>query len=257
LRRRRRGVFVALIIVCAAVFAVSAYQLLRYYGQYRAAEADFDALRPPDVSDGDAGDGAYEARLPYYKQLYERNADFIGWLQIPGTTVDYPVMQTPDDPQFYLHLNFDKQYQTQGCLFASEISDVLKPTDAVIIYGHKMQTGAMFGNLEKLLEQEAFDTHSEVIFDTLQNRNEYEIYCLFKTVVYTGDPAEFAYYAVADFESEADFDEFLSVVDEKTLIANAAARPSYGDKLIMLSTCEYSRTNGRLVLLAVRTSPAA
>jgi len=166
--------------------------------------------------------------------------------------VDYPVMQTAGDPEYYLHRDFAKAYSAQGTLFASEISDIAKPSDAIIIYGHKMQTGAMFGNLEKFLDQAYFDAHSEAVFDTLGERREYRVFCVFRTQVYTESANEFAYYSVSDFASRIAFKAFMDEVDAKTTVSNPDAAPVFGDKILMLSTCEYTRTNGRLVLVAVQ-----
>jgi sortase B len=253
---KKRGFTIVLIIICAIVFAVSAFQLIRYYSANSKSEDAYAQLRPPAEKESDDGVSyepmSYEDLLPYYQSLKEENGDFVGWLRIPDSEIDYPVMQTKDSPEYYIDKNFKKQYQTAGSLFASEISDVDKPTDMVIIYGHHMKTGAMFGTMGDWLEKDFFNAHQEVIFDTLTERNEYVVYGLFKTQVYTDDPAEFAYYAVSDFEDQAAFDAFMQQVESRMQIMDPTMRPMYGEKMIMLSTCEYSQENGRLVMLAVR-----
>ncbi|MDR1815817.1 MAG: class B sortase, partial [Clostridiales Family XIII bacterium] len=255
-RRRRNAGTIILIILCAAVFAFSAWQLIKYYHANNVAESGFEEIRPPAVSDegGVQTELTYEDLLPYYKQLKAENEDFVGWLRIPDTVIDYPVMQTkpPKNPEYYIDKNFKKEYQAAGSIFASEISDVDRPSDAVILYGHHMKTGTMFGSMGDFLKQDFFDAHRDVIFDTMTGRNEYVIYGLFKTQVYTDDPAEFAYYSVSDFTTQSAFDDFMKQVDAKLQISDAAMRPMLGDKILMLSTCEYSQENGRLVIVAVR-----
>ena len=109
----KKGVTIVLIAICVVIFGISAYKLLTYYGADRAAEGDFAQLLPPElagsvVEDQD-GKSAYEMLLPYYESLREQNGDMVGWLRIPGTRISYPVMQTIDNPEYYLDKNFERQ----------------------------------------------------------------------------------------------------------------------------------------------------
>jgi len=251
----KKGVVIILIAICAIVFGVSAYQLINYYGANNAAESDFKQLLPSDVSDPnavtpDGGGMSYDFMSSYYESLREQNSDMVGWLRIPGTRVSYPVMQTTSSPEYYLDKNFQKQYSSNGSLFAASISDVNLPSDVVIIYGHRMKTGAMFGSLGDFLKQDFFDTHDTIIFDTFTGRNEYKIYGAFSLAVGTG--TEFDYYDYNQFWSRDMYDKFMTQTDSLLQIKNPSYRPMFGDKILLLSTCEYTHTNGRLVLVAVR-----
>jgi len=253
----RKNITVILIAICIAVFAISANALISYYSADKAAESDFAGLLPPELAGSDVaapegGKSAFEALLPYYKGLHEENEDMVGWLRIPGTRVSYPVMQTFINPEYYLDKNFQREYTTSGTLFASSISDVTLPSDVVIIYGHRMKTGAMFGSLGDFLNEDFLLEHDTVIFDTLTERNEYKIYLIFTLAVGPDVINEFDYFNYNMFRDKAEFDGFMNRAYAHSETVNPLNTPIFGDKLLLLSTCEYTHENGRLVLVAVR-----
>jgi sortase B len=261
-QKKRRSVLIILIIVCAAVFAVSAFMLIQYYWAAHEAERSFEQLRPPDddVADG-GGESAevgapskYENRQAHYRDLYERNKDLVGWLRIPGTDVNYPVMQTPKERDYYLHRDFDKKPSAPGTLFASNISDIDKPSDVIIIFGHMMKSGAMFGGLKEYTSLDYLKEHQKVRFDTLAEERYYKIFSVFTEAVNTGKASEFKYYTASDFEDERDFDGFIEQAKSKELY-DTGETAVYGDEILALSTCEYTHADGRLVILAKRFTP--
>ena len=245
-----KGIAIILIVICAMVFSFSMYKLLSYYGADRAAEKDFAQLIPEEVAGPSDTMTAYDILLEYYKGLREENGDMVGWLRIPGTRISYPVMQTPDTPEYYLDKNFKKEYTANGSLFVSGICDVDMPSDVVTIYGHRMKTGAMFGSLGDFLDPDFLQEHDTIIFDTFTCRNEYKVYCMFSLAV--GVAGEFDYYNYRDFATQDMFDTFMQQAQALQDVENPSNRPVYGDKILLLSTCEYTHANGRLVLVAVR-----
>ncbi|MDR2163985.1 MAG: class B sortase [Clostridiales Family XIII bacterium] len=254
---KKRRILIILIIVCAAVFAVSAYMLIDYYMAAHRAESSFDALRPPEGADAEAplaDMDLYASRQAHYQELYKRNSDFIGWLRIFGTDVDYPVMQTVNERDYYLHRDFDGEQSDAGTLFASDISDIDKPSDVIIIFGHMMKSGAMFGGLKKYTDEAYMKVHRDVRFDTLNEERLYTIFLAFIESVNTDKPSEFRYYDASDFADEADFDKFMKQAKSKELY-DTGETAAYGDEILALSTCEYTRADGRLVLLAKRVEP--
>jgi len=187
--------------------------------------------------------------LPEYAELYEQNNDMVGWISIPDTKINYPVMQSVDEPNFYLKHGFDKGYTDYGCPYVGESCDVNKPSDNLIIYGHHMKNGSMFSDLEKFKSKDFWETHKTFSFDTLYQKQTYEVVAIFKTVVYTDSANEFKYFLFSDAETPEQFNEYIQKVKEKALY-DTGVSAEYGDKLITLSTCEYSNKNGRLVLVA-------
>ena len=178
--------------------------------------------------------------------LYNMNSDLIGWLRIPAVDVDYPVVHTPDDPQYYLRRNFDKKRQTRGCLFLEGAADPYKPSDNLTVYGHRMQDGTMFGKLERYKKKDFWEQNPYIYFDTLTQKGTYEIVAVFKTSGSTG----FDYHLFVD-GGEPEFFDFMAKVKDLAMY-DTGVEAVYGDKLLTLSTCDYSLKNGRFVVVAKR-----
>ncbi len=186
-----------------------------------------------------------------YSKLYERNNDMVGWIKIDETKLNYPVMQSVDNPDFYLKHGFDKEYTDYGCPYVQENCDVLLPSDNIVIYGHNMDDGSMFATLDNYKRKSFWSENKRISFDTLTSKNEYEIVAVFTTTVYSDDG--FKYYQFTDAEKKEDFDNYISKCKELSLY-DTGVKAGYGDKLISLSTCEYSNQNGRIVVVAKRIS---
>jgi sortase B len=245
----KRHILGLLIVVFAILFCVSAYMLIDYYRQGHKAEQAFDETRDI-VAAADPGDAtSMQAALA---KIYEQNNDFVGWLKIFGTDVDYPVVQTPDDPEYYLRRNFNREYSVPGTLFASDISDIERPSAVILIYGHHMKNGTMFGPLMKYTKKSFYEDHRFLRFDTLRERRCYEIVNVFKISI----NEDFHYYNYADFVDEAEYAAFMDEVAERSLY-DTGVSAEFGDEFIMLSTCEYSQKDGRLVVVAKRVPEEA
>jgi sortase B len=249
----KRFLLIFIATICAIVFAVCAYYLITYFMDINKSEKSFDDIRKPVVTDeqGNEEEDSYKERQEWLLKLKADNDDLVGWLYIKGTKVDYPVMQTKDEQDFYIHRDFDKEYSSAGTLFASELSDFDKPSEVITIYGHMMKAGTMFGGLKKYTEKKYWEKHKIIRLDTLQEERNYEIMSVFKTAVATGLDSEFKYYNYADFEDEEDYNKFIAQAVGRQFYSTGVPA-SYGDEFIMLSTCEYSQKNGRLVVLARR-----
>ena len=194
--------------------------------------------------------------LPELTELYRQNNDLVGWICVEDTNINYPVMQTVDKPNYYLKRGFDKEYSSYGCPYVQEDCDVLKPSDNLVIYGHHMNNGSMFADLEKFKDEDFWREHKTIAFNTLTEKNEYEILAVFKTVVYTDSPEAFKYYRFTDAQSPEEFDAYIDKCKELSLY-DTGVSAEYGDKLITLSTCEYSRTNGRIVVVAKKVTESS
>ena len=155
-------------------------------------------------------------------------------------------MQTPNNPNYYLKHNFEKEYSDLGTPYVQENCD-LSTSDNLVIYGHHIKGQKMFGALEKYKSKDFYEEHKTIRFDTLTKQGEYEIIAVFKTVAYSSEG--FRYYDFVDAEDEKAFDEYVSKCKEFALY-DTGVTAEYGDKLITLSTCEYSAQNGRLVVVA-------
>ncbi len=187
--------------------------------------------------------------LPEFAELYTMNPDLVGWLTVPGTVIDYPVMQTPSHPNYYLNRNFDEQYSARGCIYAQENCDVTAPSDNIVLYGHRMRDGSMFARLDNYMEKSFYEENPYIFFDTLDSLHTYKVLAVFLTTASVGEG--FTYHTFVNADSEESFDRFVSSC-KRLALYDTGVEAQYGDKLITLSTCEYSQTNGRLVIVAKR-----
>ena len=260
-------------VLFTALFLFSGIMAMRQYKDTKQSAEAFNAVAdlvkpaptpvPSSVEDATGEDGtdtpaSYEpaqelTAYDKYAAVYEQNSDFIGWISIEDTKINYPVMQTPGNKDFYLKHAFDKSYSEYGVPYMQE-NCKLGLSDNCVIYGHHMQAGSMFADLCKYESEDFYKEHKTIHFDTLAGFGEYEIVCVFKTAAYSADG--FKYYHFVDAADAAEFNSFLSTCQSLALY-DTGVSAEYGDKLITLSTCEYSRSNGRMVIVARLVQPAA
>ncbi|MCR4673009.1 MAG: class B sortase [Lachnospiraceae bacterium] len=193
-----------------------------------------------------------------YGSLTELNPDFAGWLTIEGTNVDYPVMYTPDDPQYYLHRAFDGSYSLSGTLFIDSRCS-MDPGNIgtnTIIYGHRMSSGTMFGSFGLFYDNEDdyVREHHNVRFDTPDRPGSYIIFAVFLSQIYEEEDTDhFHYLDFIQAGSPEELEAYLAGVKELASYYDEDNEPDFGDEFLTLSTCSYHTEDGRLVLLAKRT----
>lgn len=246
----------------AALFLFSGVMLYRQYADEKQSAEAFDNIAALVQNETPPADEPQETEPPQpeqtafekYAAVYEQNSDFVGWISIDGTNIDYPVMQTIDNPNYYLKHSFEKQYSDYGVPYVQENCD-LEFSDNCVIYGHHMNNGSMFADLCKYADEDFYREHKTIRFDTLSGFGEYEVISAFKTVAYSEQG--FKYYHFVNADSAEDFDAFIAKCKELAFY-DTGVTAEYGDKLITLSTCEYSRQNGRMVVVAKKVvSPSA
>lgn len=219
-----------------------------YFYSIYTSEKGFSDLKD-DLGDDDtiviASDGEEVSKR--LLELYEQNNDIVGWISIEGTVIDYPVMWTPEEGQFYLHKDFNKEYSSSGTLFVdAACTPIGNVSDNVIIYGHNMKAGTMFHSLLEYEDGEYYEEHKYISYDTLDGNGTYEVIAAFRT---STNHDSYDFYSFINAEDEEEFNEFVEEAKSRTPYT-IATTAEYGDKLIMLSTCAYHTTNGRYVVIA-------
>lgn len=201
--------------------------------------------------------------LKEYAGLYEQNADLIGWLSIEDTNIDYPVVQTLRDENYYLYRDFQKKYNKNGTLImdtdsiagigAKEFDYIngSKPSTNLIIHGHAMHSGLMFGKNELYASAEYGKLHNIIHFDSLYEKREYELISVFYSQVYFVDEEIFKYYKFFQANSQEEFDDWYENIKHLSLY-DTGVTAAFGDEFITLSTCSYDRQDGRFVIVGKR-----
>lgn len=270
----KKRLYIIIIVLLLIVFGISAFQVVSYiigsrqqaskYEDMAAALDAQDASTAPSQDPTAATDPTVTEPeivptedpideetgvLVRYLDFYKQNPDLVGWIKIEGTKLNYPVMQTPHDKDFYLKHNFEREYSDWGAIYAREECDIFKPSDNITIYGHTMKDGSMFACLHEYTDKAVWEANNVIFFDTIHERHVYQIFAVFTTTASIGEG--FAYHQMEDAVDEEDFNEFIATCKDLAFY-DTGITPKYGEKVICLSTCEYSQDNGRLVVAAVR-----
>lgn len=186
--------------------------------------------------------------LPDMAEHYAENPEVVGWLWVDDTKLNYPVMYTPDDPEKYIHLDFNEEYDVGGLPFVDAKCSMDPRSDNLIIYGHNMMNGTQFGSLMDYAEESYWQEHPQFHFSTLYETKTYDIVAAFYDRVYYKHEDVFKFYQFIDAENEADFQNAIDNYQMKALY-DTGVTAEYGDELITLVTCSYHTDNGRFVVI--------
>ena len=254
---RSGRIYTIAMIFFAVLFLVSAGMLLKRYLEDRRTENEFASLAA-QVETQPAAEGTGAAPQQTQTQdpaekfaaLSQRNEDFIGWISIEGTNLDFPVMYRPDSKDYYLRHGFDGEYSNYGVPYLDEDCTLTAENRSqnLVIYGHNMKTGTIFGCLTDYKKADTYRKHPVIEFDTLYGDGSYEVFAAFAIDVV--EEPDFAYYDAIDLDESA-FNAFVAEVKRRSDV-DSGITPVYGEDLITLSTCEYSTANGRYVVCARR-----
>ncbi len=253
----RRGDVVLLVLtfLFSVVLLVSGGVLVKRYLDDRKTQEDFADLQTLLPAPAPAADADAAPAPDRFAALQAQNPDCVGWIRIPYTELSYPVMYTPAQPNYYLKHAFDGTYSDYGVPYLDEDCTLTADghSNNLIIYGHNMKTGIIFGPLTGYLQQDFYTVHPTVQLDTLYDSAEYEVFAAFEIDV-VDDPG-FVYNEYYDMDEET-FDWFVAEVKRRSPV-DSGITPVYGEDLLTLSTCEYDTANGRLVVCARRAGAAA
>lgn len=184
-----------------------------------------------------------------YIDSYLANEDMAGWLVIPDTNVDYPVMWTPRDEEYYLRRGFDGKSDNNGCLILDTDSCLEPLTTNLIIHGHNMNSGAMFGKLLNYEDEDFYKEHKQMILYTEKCQRNYEVIAVFRSQVYRKFDQVFKYYKFFQADTQEEFDDFYKNIKALSEY-DTGVTAQFGDHFLTLSTCAYHTEMGRFVVVA-------
>lgn len=256
------------LILCVVVFIISLLifvtTMIRETNDNKALESQQTKLyEDMQMATENSNEIVENKMLPEYKALYEQNDEFIGWLKIEDTVINYPVMQCLEDENFYLSHDFYKDENSNGCLIldndskagvgtrANEYVSGSKPSTNLIIHGHTMKSRQMFGDLNLYKNKEYGLSHKIICFDSLYEKREYELISVFYSQIFYEEDDVFKYYKFFQADSQEEFDEWYNNIKEMSLY-DTGGISEYGDEFITLSCCAYHVEDGRFVVVAKR-----
>ena len=268
-RKRRQGgkIWLALIGVCVCVMVFSLYQLASIYLEYKAGTDEYDELQQfvlaelpepgereetpvpgeeaPEESVGEEDEGQEEDSLQRvaFAELKEINSNIIGWIQIPGTKISYPVMQGSDDA-YYLNHTFRDKVNSAGSIFMETLNAADFTDYHTIIYGHNMKNGSMFGGLSAYQSPTYLVSHPCIYIDVEGGLLQYEIFSCYET---TADSDSYT----IGFAPDEVYAEYLDLIKGRSLY-DTGVSVSIEDQVLTLSTCTRSGKENRFVVHAKR-----
>ena len=188
-------------------------------------------------------------RILQLEELKKQNEDIIGWLEIEGTNVNYPVMQRTDN-EYYMTHNYKKEYSTEGSIFLDKDYNWDKPSTNLLMYGHNNKNGSMFQNLMNYKDEEFYKQHPIINFTTINEDKKYEIIAVFYSrVYYKNEKNVFRYYYFLNADNKEEFDYYINE-SKKASLYDTGKTAEYGEQLLTLSTCSYHTEDGRFVVVA-------
>ncbi|MBP9996065.1 MAG: class B sortase [Lachnospiraceae bacterium] len=245
---------VILAILAACILGSVGY-LVFYFALYEKNDFEYNSLAA--LKKNDAGGTVHinytqendaPPILKKYETLYNKNKKIVGWITIKGCNIDYPVMQTNNN-EYYLDHNYQQDYDKNGSIFMDMNCTPAFPNDNMILYGHHMKSGKMFGNLNYYAKQDFYSQNPTFTFDTIYEEGEYAVMYVFRSRIYSEEEIVFKYYQFIDAMSEDEFNSNMNEMAELSLY-DTGVSATYGDKLITLSTCDSSEPDGRFVVVA-------
>lgn len=244
-----------LFLVAALSFAFAGFSCKKkndneqiYEELSQEAEAEPEDLIEEEPSEPEPEEEAVEIPVNF-QEIWETNEDIYGWIRIPGTVIDYPIVQHPTDDSYYLDHTIEGVKGYPGSIYTESLNQRDFQDGNTVIYGHNMKNGSMFAQLHKYENEDFLRENSTVYIYTPEKIFTYEI---FAAVVYDDRHILKSF----DFENADSFEEFLSTLKDSRYVSSTVLEerlPSFGDKILTLSTCISNMNENRWLVEAVLT----
>ena len=235
-------IIIAAVLVIAVIFGVALYRM------YSDLNPDNPIVEPPVAPEPETvpepEPGANEI-MERFLDLYAQNEDLVGWVRVPNTPIDYPVLYCSDNA-FYLKHDFNKRQSAAGAIFLDMGADLVEKNQSLALFGHYMKNGTMFTALHNYKDLDYYKTYPIFRFDSLYEDGVYKIFSVFYMAGNSSDKL-FYYYPVSYFRSD---DAFMKHVEQLNVrsIFNTDVDVVPGDRLVLLTCCTYEVKNLRLIV---------
>lgn len=254
-RRKIKKQYVVLMVIFIISMSIISYKLYERYMDKKSNQEIRKELSSVVVEDKNDNIEKQEeikelTKIEKLEELQKTNTDIVALIEIEGTNINYPVLQTTDN-SFYMTHNYKKEYSQDGSLFLDKDYNWSIPSTNLLIYGHNnIGSTEMFVELMKYKEKSFYNEHKIIKFTTNEEEAEYEIIAVFLSKVYYKHETDvFRYYYFINAANEYEFNNYVQN-SKNASIYHIDATAEYGDQLLTLSTCSYHTENGRLAVVA-------
>lgn len=229
------------------VLGCSGYLAWYYTGVYRNQDADEKAQEAKIVQEKEQAE-KQEIDIPIdFQNLQSENPDVYAWIQIPGTAIDYPVVQHETDELYYLEHAWDGSVSSGGAIFTQAYNSKDFTDYNTVIYGHEMGNGTMFNDLHKYMDVSFWSDHRNIVIYTPEKKLTYQI---FAAVVYDDRHLMKSFQFLASEDRQAFLDSLDDIRDLRSHIDDSVPVTT-DSKLISLSTCLGTESHHRYLVEAV------
>ncbi len=248
---------VSIASLCISLVSIMTYYTLLSFENNKIKEVqsimsgEKMAVRDEQNSDQQQAKTVEQMFFENFNSLKEQNSDMVGWIEIPKTTINYPVMQTKDDPEFYIRRNFEKEYSFSGTPFADAAADIDGEGGNIVVYAHNMKNNTMFSVLENYLNHSFWEQNKIINFSTSETKMQYEVFSSFIIDTDIRNPEALVAYQSLNDAAPIEVDEYLEFLKQKSLYQPETA-PDIGDSFLTLSTCTNEQETDRIVVVAKR-----
>lgn len=247
IKKANKTKIILLIVLISIVVLGVTYTLYYLYNNYKTKKENTDMLNNIKMDEIQTTESKTE-RMLQLEELQKENEEIIGWLEIEGTNINYPVLQASDN-DYYLTHNYKKEKASTGSIFLDKDFDLINGSSNYLIYGHRNKSGLMFEDLMKYAKEDFYKEHTKIRFTTNKDDSIYEILSVFYSrVYYKNEQNVFRYYYFVNANNEQEYNDFVNNA-KKVSLYDTGVTAKYGDQLLTLSTCEYSQEDGRFAVV--------
>lgn len=247
LKNSKKIKILLLIVLTTIVVLGVTYMSYYLYNNYKTRKDNTEILGNVKINETDIT-GTKTERMLQLEELQKENEEIIGWLEIEGTNINYPVLQASDN-DYYLTHNYKKEKSSTGSIFLDKDFDLINGSSNYLIYGHRSKSGLMFEDLMKYAKEDFYKEHTKVKFTTNKDDSLYEIlFVFYSRVYYKSEKNVFRYYYFVNANNEQEYNDFVNNA-KKVSLYDTGVTANYGEQLLTLSTCEYSQEDGRFAIV--------
>lgn len=255
-------VFLGLIIIATGIYTAVTFSDIQKSKKEALALAELTTF---DVNEG-AFNKSYDGvtfpggMLEEYKAAYAANDHLVGWIKVPETTIDFPVVQCENNDA-YLHYDFYRNENERGSIYLDCRNDIVGDDTSFIVYGHNFYDGTMFSPLENYENLEFYKKAPVIEFNTIFNKKKWKVFSVFITTATAAEDNGYLFNYIYPYLKDDNYKAFLDELNKRSLI-NTTVDVNTSDKILILSTCtkmlDFSssrRADGRCVIVARQLRP--
>lgn len=243
--KKRKAITAVIVIVVLVAAAAAAYYI------YNAVNSETSLTTNTTAAPAEGETTSVPAE---YQEYYNRNNDFVGWIKIDGTEIDYPVVQA-DDNDYYLNHNFDKKKESRGTIFMDYTSDSNLGYMNTVIHGHNWLDDTVFSELPQYSDIDYYREHPVIEYNTRTEMHKWKIFAVFITTASADEDNGYVFNYVYPDMGGINFDGYMAEINKRTLYYTGVD-VNENDKILTLSTCTREvdtrsyRADCRIVILA-------